>query len=173
VMGTESSLSLRPVRVVRPIAAPANEVWVTISAPGHLEEVHPFCKRNPVRRWPGIGSVDEVHYRSGWIYRRTFTDWIDGVGYDLEIGAEGEPVSQVSWRIAPVGQKACELAISVWPRPLTDIVVLQQLVRFTVVGPMMRRYLQSVTRGVGWFLTTGEPVSANQFGTHRWFSERT
>jgi len=144
-----------------------------ISTPGHLEQVHPFCERNPVSRWPGKGSVDEVHYRSGWIYRRTFTDWIDGMGYDLEIGAEGEPISHVSWRIEPSGHAACELAISVWPRHLTNLPGVEPLIRLSVVGPMMRRYLRSVTKGISWFVTTGEPVSANQFGTHRWFSDRT
>ena len=53
-------------------------------------------------------------------------NWIDGVGYNLWIGAEGEPT--------------------------------------------MCRYLRSVTQGLGWFVTTGQPVSANQFGSHRWFS---
>jgi hypothetical protein len=37
---------------------------------------------------------------------------------------------------------------------------------------MLRRYLSSVTRGVEWWVTRGEPVPRNQFGSHRWFSEK-
>ena len=170
-MGTESTPRPRPVRVVQKMGAPADEVWAVISTPGHLEAVHPFCERNPVSSWPGTGSIDEVRYRSGWIYRRTFTNWIDGVGYDLDIGAEGEPSSHVSWRITLRGDNDCELAISVWPRPLTEVPVLRSLLRLFVVGPMMRSYLRSVTEGVHWFVNTGEPVTANQFGSHRWFSD--
>lgn len=162
-----------PVRVARAIPASAEHVWAAISKPGYLEMVHPFCELNPVAAWSGSASRDEVHYRSGWIYQRTFTNWIDGVGYDLDIGAAGEPTSRVTWRLIPLGDGACELSISVWPRTITNIPGVRSLFRLLVVGPMMRRYLRSVTRGVEWFVTMGEPVAANQFGSHPWFSPRT
>lgn len=162
----------RPIRVTREIFAPAELVWAVITTPGHLEDVHPFCEHNPVREWPGATACDEIHYRSGWVYERTFTRWIDGVGYDLDIGASGEPASKVSWRISPRPDGACSLAISVWPRSLTRIGGLQMLLRLLILGPMMRRYLRSVTMGVDWFVTHGESVRANQFGTHLWFSRR-
>ena len=79
----------RPIRVTREISAPAEVVWAVIATPGHLEHVHPFCEHNPVTEWPGAASRDEIHYRSGWVYERTFTHWVDGVGYDLDIGAPG------------------------------------------------------------------------------------
>ena len=171
-VGISSRRQGRPVHVTRTIPATVDDVWAAISAPGYLEAVHPFCERNPVIVWPGNAARDEIHYRSGWVYQRTFTDWIDGVGYDLDIGAAGEPTSQVTWRLAPRGDGASELTISVWPRPLTRIPGLRRLVRLLIVGPMMRRYLRSVTAGVEWFVTHREPVTANQFGSHPWFSPR-
>ena len=152
------------------IAAPADDVWAAISAPGHLAWVHPFCEHNPVMVWPGRTARDEIHYRGGWVYQRRFTDWIDGVGYDLDIGADGEPTSHVSWRLAAHRDGLCELSIRVWPRPLTRVPGLRWVVQLAVVTPMMRSYLRSVTKGVEWFVTRGEPVTANQFGSHRWFS---
>lgn len=152
------------------IIAPVEEVWTAISSPGYLERVHPFCEHNPVTVWPGSAARDEVHYRSGWVYRRTFTHWIDGVGYDLDIGAPGEPTSHVNWRVSRHGDGACELAISVWPRPVSEFTALNRIARLVVVDTMLRRYLRSVTEGVEWFVTRGEPVAANQFGSHRWFS---
>ena len=165
-----STRRARPVRVTREISAPAEAVWAVISTPGHLADVHPFCEHNPVVEWPGDTARDEVHYRSGWVYSRTFSRWIDGVGYDLDIGASGEPTSHVSWRISPRTDETCDLAISVWPRPLTRIRALQHILRLVLLGPMMRRYLRSVTEGVEWFVTTGEPVVTDQFGRHPWFS---
>ena len=171
-VGTSARQQRRPVRVARMIPAPVEEVWDAISSPGCLERVHPFCERNPVAVWPGSAARDEIHYRSGWVYQRTFTDWIDGVGYDLDIGAAGEPTSHVSWRISAHSNGVCELTISVWPRPLTAIPGLNWPARLVIVGPMMRRYLRSVTEGVEWFVTRGEPVAADQFGSHLWFSAR-
>ena len=121
--------------------------------------------------WPGRCARDEIHYGSGWVYQRTFTDWTDGVGYDLDIGAAGEPTSQVSWRHrSPHGDGICQLTICVWPRPVTRNRGLRWLARLLVVGPMMRRYLRSVTRGSGVVRHTSVPVTADQFGTHPWFS---
>lgn len=154
------------------MSAPVEAVWDVISSPGYLEKVHPFCERNPVAVWPGREARDEIHYRSGWIYQRTFTEWIEGVGYDLDIGAAGEQTSHVTWRIAPQSNGGCELVISVWPRSMTSLRGLSWCARTVIIGPMMRRYLRSVTQGVEWFVTRREPVVADQFGSHIWFSAR-
>ena len=78
-----------PVSVGQPIMTPAEKVWETISMVGNLEPCHPFCAQNPIEAWPGDGSRDQVHCLSGWVYERRFCQWIDGVGYDLEIGRPG------------------------------------------------------------------------------------
>lgn len=158
--------------VVRSIVAQQDEVWNVISAPGHLELVHPFCESNVVVEWPGETSIDRIRYRSGWAYDRRFTRWIDGVGYDLEIGAVNEPTSRVSWRLEQRSDDITDLTISLWPRVVVDIPGLRGFVRWAIVGPMMRRYLRSVTAGVDWFVTHQTPVQADQFGYHPWFSSK-
>ena len=65
-----------PGSVERVIEASAQEVWDTITRPGNLELVHPFCAHNPVQAWPGPESRDEVHYLSGWMYERRVREWI-------------------------------------------------------------------------------------------------
>ena len=163
-----------PVGVSRAIAAPASEVWRAISEPGNLERAHPFCAANPVMVWPGANSRDAVHYLSGWIYERRFLRWVEGVGYDLEIGAPGDPTSLVSWRIAPVGDDACTLGITVYPYLLQRVpVAVRWLPHLVVLRPMLKRYLTSVVRGFEWYVLRGRKVSRNQFGRHPWFSERT
>ena len=84
-----------PVAFDQPISAPAEKVWDAISMPGNLELCHPFCKKNPVEVWPGPDSRDEVHYLNGLIFERQFCGWIDGIGYDLNIGMRGGATSFV------------------------------------------------------------------------------
>ena len=39
-----------------------DRLWGLITRPSNLELFHPFCKKNPIRKWPGSESIDEVHY---------------------------------------------------------------------------------------------------------------
>ena len=160
-----------PVSAARSIQAPAEKVWQVISTPGNLELCHPFCVANPVDRWPGVDSRDEVHYASGWVFERRFRRWLDGVGYDLEIGRPGGRTSFVSWRITPVDAYASTLRIAVYPHVLQRIpVAIRWLPHLARVRPRLKAYLSSVVRGFEWYITKGEPVPRNQFGAHPWFS---
>lgn len=160
-----------PVSATRTIAAPASRVWEVISSPGLLPLYHPFCKENRVHHWPGPDSHDEVHYFSGWVLERNFTDWIDGVGYDLEVGRAGGRTSTVSWRVADKGDDLSEFRISIRPYALQHLSVFSRWVpHLLVLRPQLTRYLTSVVKGLDWFITFGETVRRNQFGSHRWFS---
>ena len=161
-----------PVGVTRNIEASAEEIWTAIATPGYLERCHPFCASNPVEVWPGEHSRDELHYLNGWIFRRRFCRWLEGEGYDLEIGREGGRTSFVSWRISPVGDQRCSLSIVVCPHVLQGIPTwVRWAPHYLRVRPLLTSYLESVVRGVEWFVTRGEPVPRNQFGPHPWFSE--
>ena len=143
----------------RGIAAPPADVWGLISTAGHLTQCHPFCAANPVKRWPGAGSRDEVHYYNGRRITRDFAAWHDGAGFDIDITDANGAVAGVTWRLEPEGGGSA-LTIAVTPR-----------FRFgAVAGPSLRRYLRSVLAGVEHRVTTGDPVRRNQFGSHRWFS---
>jgi len=160
-----------PITATRLIAAPADKVWRVISAPGNLEPCHPFCARNPVHEWPGRESRDEVHYLGGWVFERRFCRWLEGVGYDLEIGRPGGRTSFVSWRVTPVGAQDCQLRIAVYPFALQNVpVAVRWLPHFLYLRPMLRRYLSSVVRGFEWFVTRDEAVPRDKFGRHPWFS---
>ncbi len=161
-----------PVSVERTINAPKEKVWDTVSQPGYLELCHPFCASNPVTQWPGPDSVDEIRYLSGWCFERRFNNWIEGVGYDLEIGRRGRGQSSVAWRISSIDEQTCSLRITVRPHALQNMaVVLRWLPHVFWLRPKLRSYLDSVIRGVEWYVTRGEPVPRNQFGRHPWFSQ--
>lgn len=161
------------VRVVQPISSSQGEVWRTISRPGNLELCHPFCVRNPVHRWPGPDSLDEVHYSSGWIFERQFCRWLEGVGYDLEIGRQGGRSSFVEWRISRGAGRGSALEIAVYPYSLGRVPApLRGLTHLLYIKPKLRSYLSSVTRGFEWYITRGEPVPREHYGRHPWFSAR-
>jgi hypothetical protein len=160
-----------PVAMSRPIAAPADRVWSVISAPGNLESCHPFCARNPVRAWPGTNSRDEIHYLSGWVFERRFVRWLEGVGYDLEIGRPGGRTSFVSWRILLGDGPSCSLRIAIYPFALQRWpTAVRWLPHLAYLRPRLRSYLVSVLKGFEWFIVRDEVVPREQFGSHPWFS---
>ncbi|MDH3433824.1 MAG: hypothetical protein OEM60_08200, partial [Gammaproteobacteria bacterium] len=160
-----------PVTVEQTIDAPAQAVWEAISMPGNLELCHPFCARNIVHTWPGRNARDEIQYLSGIIYQRHFSAWFDGVGYDLEIRQRDDDIASVSWRISATDDRSCALQITVYPQLLQDVpLVFRWFPHALRLRPMLRAYLESVTKGFEWYVTRGEPVPREHFGKHRWFS---
>lgn len=167
-----SSRDPKPITVRQPIAAAADDVWAVISAPGNLEDCHPFCAANSVHAWPGADSGDMIVYYSGRVIERRFTAWLEGEGYDLEALDANGPVALVSWRLTAAGAGTV-LTISLTPRLLGGVTALVRWLPYqAVVRPMMRRYLGAVVQGIAWRVVTGEPVHRNQFGAHAWFSPR-
>jgi hypothetical protein len=162
-----------PVAAERVIDAPEEDVWNVISRPGNLELCHPFCASNPVQVWPGPDSRDEVHYLSGWMYERNFREWIEGVGYDLEIGRPGGGQSLVSWRLVSINEQQCVLRITVCPHALQNLPsLIRWIPHWLWLRPMLRKYLASVLQGIEWYVIRREPVPDNAFGVHPWFSAR-
>ncbi len=160
-----------PLAVARPIAAPAAQVWAMISMPGNLEPCHPFCRENPVERWPGAGSRERVCYLNGLVLERRFRHWIDGVGDDLEAGRPGGRASLVSWRILKLGPGRSALQITIYPHLLQQVpVAVRWLPHLVRLRPMLATYLRSVLAGFEWCVIRGEPVPRNRFGRHPWFS---
>lgn len=160
-----------PIVASRTIKASAQDIWATITASGNLAYCHPFCEKNPVDQWPGVGAKDTIHYYSGWVLHREFSNWVDDVGYDLIIGRKGGRQSYVSWRITQDGDNLSTLNITLYPHVLRNVpVAIRWIPHFAFIRPKMQNYLDSVVRGFEWFITTGTPVTKNQFGSHPWFS---
>lgn len=160
-----------PVSVSQKIEAPPERIWSAITQPKNLEDCHPFCEKNPVLEWPGVGAKDVIQYYSGWVLGREFVNWIDGVGYDLTIGREGGRKSYVSWRITDEPEGMGTLSITIYPHILQRIpVAIRWMPYFVSVQPALHSYLESVLKGFEWFIRTGKSVSKNQFGSHKWFS---
>jgi hypothetical protein len=156
-----------PVYLERIIDASSDSIWSEISKPGQLHKYHPYCQANEVFKWPGVGSRDSLTYYSGIYFERDFTTWIDGVGYDLEIGPPPRKTSLISWRIKPVKPSCSSLSLEVIPY-LESHLLEEIKLRFQrqYFGKSIEIYLDSFLKGVDYFVTTGCAVRARQFGSH-------
>ncbi|PON19830.1 hypothetical protein C2W62_00640 [Candidatus Entotheonella serta] len=160
-----------PVCVRHVIEAAPDRVWQAIIPPDHLKQVHPFCRDNEVQQWCGAGSIDTITYYSGVHYQRDFVAWYDGVGYDIEIGPPSHKTAHVAWRINALDEQRSELSIEVTPYLKSDLAEgRKQAYERRFFGDVIAQYLDSVVRGVGHVVTTGQAVQKDQFGTHPIYS---
>lgn len=163
---------LKPVSNRIIIKTNTQRVWEVISKPGILEYCHPFCESNPVDIWLGETSVDYVVYYNGLKFQRVFTDWLEGVGYELIIGRVNGRKSKVIWRINKYDQSSSELSITIYPHHINEYPsIIRKAIYTFYVKPMLHKYLRSVLKGFQLYIIEGKPVNKNHFGSHSWFSK--
>lgn len=160
-----------PIPATVDVDASASDVWAAIVERGNLTNIHPFCERNPVERWPGPDGLDHVHYYSGLHYQRDVLEWREGEGYDLAVGPPEGKLALASWTITPTDDTHCVFGIEVTSFVRTDADEASRA-RYVadVIGGAIPPYLDSVVRGVAHFAQTGDPVVRNQFGDHPLYS---
>ena len=145
-------------------------LWKTISSPNYLNDTHPYCDNNSVIHWEKDLHEDELVYLNGLTYRRKFSDWKPGEGYDLWIGNSNKKQSFVEWRIKEE-ENGVQLSITVYPFLLsTWPKVFSFLPYFLYINIKLKSYLNSVLSGIEWFIEENTPVPRNKFGKHSWFS---
>tara|TARA_B100001540_G_scaffold309080_1_gene324722 strand:+ start:310 stop:810 length:501 start_codon:yes stop_codon:yes gene_type:complete len=155
---------------IQEVSINSKDLWEIISTPSNLENFHPFCLKNPVIKWPGEKSIDEVHYYNGLILERNIENWFDKKGYDLFIGKKDGKQSFVSWEIQEISGKT-SLKITIYPWIYNQgFKIIQFLPFFIFVKPQLQKYINSVLKGLNYFINSNKPVIKNQFGSHRLFS---
>ena len=160
-----------PISVTKQFDVSSDDLWNLISAPGNLNDCHPFCKSNDVLQWDDSEHVDRLVYLNDRTYIRRFLTWDEGKGYTLRIGEENGLQSFVEWSIASISEQQSRLTITVHPYILAGInPVLSFLPYRFWVQPKLRRYLNSVVSGFEYVARTGKTVPRNHFGRHSWFS---
>ena len=160
-----------PISAIQVFDCSTDELWNLISAPGNLNDAHPFCKRNEPLVWDGETHRDRLVYLNGRTYVREFQTWDTGRGYTLLIGEEGGPQSYVEWTIEATSEGGSRLTITVHPYLLANLPgVLTFLPYRFWIRPKLQRYLRSVVGGFAHVAANGEAVPRNHFGRHSWFS---
>ncbi len=139
-------------------------------APPTLKNSIRSAKKNTTIKWPGIDSIDQIHYHNDMIYERRFYKWNDGKGYKLEIGKEKSDKSLVYWDIKKEGEKS-ELSIKIIPHLLNrGKKILYFFPFFFIVKPRLENYLDNIFKGLDYHIRTKKKVKRNQFGKHPWFT---
>ncbi len=148
------------------IAASPERVWSVLSTPGILQKTHPFCRANPVDKWPGPGSVDYVHYYGGTTMIRRITDWHEGSGFDLVIDDVKNQLEKfdVSWRVSASENNSTQLSIRLTP---SDVPIRSWHLPWILMWRYQSAsYLPPLLAGFKYYIETGHPVTKNQFGPH-------
>ena len=162
---------LKPVSKKIMLNIHPQRVWEVISKQSNLELFHPFCESNPVEKWPGNKSIDYVNYQNGLKFQRVFTDWFEGLGYDLPIGKKDGKKSKVMQRIKKLDDSASELKITIYTHNINKYPnFVKLLINIFYIRPMLHKYLISVLKGFQLYTMRGKSIQKNQFGKHRWFS---
>lgn len=170
-LGSKGLETGRPISSAIEIAAAPEVVWKGLATPGNLKRCHPFCDSTEVESWPGVGSRDSITYYSGRSYQRNFVAWMEGVGYDIELGESPNLTARVLWRIAPQTASSCRFSIEVIPylkADLEDVQKARYLER--LFGDHLQHYLDCVVKGVDYWITTGQDVEKDQFGRNPLYS---
>ena len=163
--------TLPPISATQVFDCSTDELWTLISAPGNLNDAHPFCKSNDALVWDGETHRDRLVYLNGRTYVREFQTWNPGEGYTLLIGEEGGAQSYVVWTIEATEQGGARLTITVHPYLLANLPGVVAFLPYRLwIVPRMRTYLRSVVGGFAHVASTGEAVPRNHFGRHSWFS---
>ena len=154
--------------------ANSEKVWSIISKKSNLELFHPFCLKNPTIEWSDNSHKDTIYYLNGWILERNWVNWIPGKGYDLLIGEKKKKKSYVSWRIiAGKNQQSSILSIEIQPWFINQGNKWMQTIPFLLFAkPKLSSYLDSVLKGIDWYINNEMPVPKNHFGVHSWFSKK-
>ncbi len=98
--------------------------------------------------------------------------WLEGEGYDIEIGPPPHKTAHVAWRIKALREQRSELSLTVTPYLKTGLSERRkQSYERRFFGDTIEQYLDSVVRGVGHVATTGQAVQKNQFGSHPIYSD--
>jgi hypothetical protein len=154
-----------PISHSQPVPVSRERVWQVISRPGNLIDFHPFCESNPVEVWPGVGSRDRIYYYSGLVLVRDFTAWSEGTGYDLTATSDNGMQFKVFWRITTEGDESSALNLTI-----KQVLEQSSEKRVKQYAKLLGKYLKQVGQGFEYYLSTGERVTRNQFGSHRLFS---
>ena len=145
----------------------SNIVLNLIKSQSNLEKFHPFCKKNIVIKWDGKNSEDIVIYHSKKKYIRKFYEWNEN-GYKLEI-FEDRKLADITWIVNEFNSKSiikikAKLYLP-YKYKLINTIIFNIYVRF-----VLKSYLNSVVKGLKYYLETNKTVSNNQFGKHIWYS---
>ena len=160
----------RSVSCEQEIDTPLSKLWEIISKPSHLEQFHPFCKKNEALKWPGIESQDILTYLNGKAYKREVIEWNVKESFSLIIGEDDGPKSYVKWQFKN-NIRNTNVKITVYPHLLIGWPKIFSYLPYKwYITPHLKSYLKAVLSGLKQYAENGEIIKENMLGVHPWFS---
>ena len=159
-----------PVSYEQEIDTSLSSLWEIISKPGHLEQFHPFCKKNEAVKWPGLESQDFLTYLNGKIYKREILEWNVKQSFSLVIGEIDGPKSFVKWQFKD-NRKNTKVKITIYPHLLISWPFFFSFLPYKLyIIPQLKNYLKSVLRGLKHHAEKEKKREENILDAHPWFS---
>jgi len=153
------------------IECSVQSLWALIIEPGNLNLVHPFCRSNEIIEWQNGNYRDVLVYLNGLTYFREIIKFEINKGYTLFIGKKRGKKSKVVWEITSFKNKTY-LSITVYPYLLSSWPKIFSFVPYIlIINPYLKKYLNSVLKGINFYVINKTTVPRNHFGKHRWFSK--
>mgnify|MGYP001306321968 CR=1 FL=1 len=159
-----------PVSFEQEINASLSSLWEIISKPGHLENFHPYCKKNEALKWPGIDSQDLLTYLNGKTYKREILEWCEKNSFSLVIGEIDRPKSFVKWEFKD-NKKNSKVKITLYPHLLLNWPKFFSYLPYKCyIKPQLRRYLKAVLCGLKLYAENDQIIEEGLQPSHSWFS---
>ena len=84
-----------------------------------------------------------------------------------------EKKSLVKWRVKNNHLGGVDLSIKIFPHTVSNY---NKIIKFFIfnfyIKPQLSKYLKSVTQGLKYYIETKQIVEKDQFGQHKWFSQK-
>ena len=177
-MITDSSIDISSyIKVTIELKASLQECWNIITIENHLELFHPFILNHFGERLLSVGDKDKIVYLNNLNFTREVISISEpnieanneSCGYDLLVGRKKKSI--VKWRIKNNLSGGVDLSITIFPHTVSSYNKITKFFVFNFyIKPNIRKYLNSVTQGLKYYLETKDIVEKDQFGKHKWFS---
>ena len=167
------------IKVTIELKATLQDCWNIITIKNHLELFHPFILNHFGERLLSVGDKDNIVYMNNLHFTREVISISEpkvdadseSCGYNLLVGRKKK--SLVKWKIKNNLSGGVDLSITIFPHTVSSYNKITKFFVFNFyIKPHIRKYLNSVTQGLKYYIETKEIVEKDQFGKHKWFSQQ-
>lgn len=151
----------------------AEKIWGTLTEPGHLEKIHPFCEYHEKVVYEGIGTKDSGRFASGRQVFREFIAWNAGKGYTVLLKNEKQKETNITFSIEKLNEEKVNFSVHIQTKAFKNIPrIIWTWFAKRKISPVFKNYLYSLLNGTKYYLETDNYVVPDQFGPLKGYSKK-
>lgn len=156
-----------------PINCSSKKIWNTLTQPGHLEKIHPFCEHHERIAYNGIGDKDSGRFASGKEVVREIVAWETGKSYTVLLKDLKKKETNITFSIEEMDTEKVNFSVHIQTKSFKNIprIIWPWFAKRKIL-PVFKNYLHSLLNGTKYHLETGNNVSPNQFGPLKGYSKK-